>query len=230
MQPQNPYQPQPPQGPQPGQATPVEQPVTPANSQFPVDYLNQIATPLPVKKVSPLVLFGIIGTVIVLAAVAVFMLIQSTAPPSAAAQLYSLQARIGTLDKITTEQGKHLTQSALSSINSTTGAMLKSMNTDIASYTKDRVGVTNGKLSLAAKNAEKSYYEELSTKFNNAYLTGTLDRVYSSEMAYQLSMLKSKMLSVKAVAKSKKYNDIYDSNLQSLTAISDKLHEFQNTK
>lgn len=201
-----------------------------AATQYPVDYLNQISTNQPVKKLSPVVLFAAIGGVILLAIVTMFMLFQSASPASSSAQLYGLQERINTLDKITAEQGKHLTQTGLASINSTTGAMLKSMNQDVASYAKDRGLNSASKEATKAKNTEKSYYEELSTKLNNAYLTGTLDRVYSSEIAYQLSMLKSKMLSVKTAVKSKKFDEIYQTNIESLNTVSEKLASFQNTK
>lgn len=221
------YPPQPQQTPFPNAAQP-QQPSGVA-SQYPVDYLNQIATAQPVKKVSPLILFGAIGGVIVLAIVAMFMLIQSTAPPSATTQLYELQARINTLDKLTTEQGKHLTQSDLSTINTNVGVMLKSMSAQVTAYMKER-GSTGDKSSATAKSAEKTYADKLSTKLNNAYLTGTLDRLYASEMVYQLSILKSKMQSVKAAAKSKKFNEVYDNNVPSLDKISEKLSSFQNTK
>lgn len=218
------------QQPYPGQPQPQPQ-TQPGNvTQFPVDYLNQIATPQPVKKLHPIVVFGAIGGVILLAVATLFMLIQSAAPPSANTQLQALQARLETLDKVAAEQGKHLTQSALSSMNSTAGAMLKSMNADVTSYLKDRGVTAKDKSTTTAKNTEKTYYEKLSTKLNDAYLMGTLDRVYASEMTYQLSMLKSKMLGVKSSAKSKKYNEIYDSNIKSLDTISEQLSSFQNTK
>jgi hypothetical protein len=198
-------------------------------AQYPVDYLNQIATTPPVKKVSPVIIFGAIGAVIISAIVVLFMLIQSAAPPSATTQLYSLQARIATLDKLTVEQGKHLTQSDLSTMNTNVGVMLKSMSAQVGAYMKER-GSASDKTSVAAKSAEKAYAEKLSTKLNNAYLTGTLDRLYASEMVYQLNILKSKLQSVKAVAKSKKFNEVYDNNVPSLIKISEKLSAFQNTK
>lgn len=198
-------------------------------AQYPVDYLNQIAAPQAVKKVSPFIIFGAIGAFITIAVVALFMIIQSAAPPSATTQLYSLQARIATLDKLTVEQGKHLTQSDLSTMNTNVGVMLKSMSAQVGAYMKER-GSASDKTSVAAKSAEKAYAEKLSTKLNNAYLTGTLDRLYASEMVYQLNILKSKLQSVKAVAKSKKFNEVYDNNVPSLIKISEKLSTFQNTK
>ncbi len=199
-------------------------------TQYPVDYLNQISSTQPVKKLNPFIVFGAIGGIIILAIVAMFVLLQSAAPPSANAQLHALQARIGTLDKAVAEQGKHLTQSKLSAMNSNIGVMMKSMSSQVSTYMKERKVSTEGKSSVAARNAEKSYAEKLSTKFNNAYLTGTLDRVYASEMTYQLSMLKSKMQSVKAAAKSSKFNEIYTHNIESLDKISTELSNFQNTK
>ena len=84
MQPQDPYQPPqeqpsaPPQQPYsaqpqaagaPGQMYAAPSPTTVA----PIDYLNQIAVPTHSKKFSPLVVFGLIGGVIVAAAIALFV-------------------------------------------------------------------------------------------------------------------------------------------------------------
>ena len=175
-------------------------------------------------------LFGIIGGVLAVTVLAVVLLIQATSPPDVSTQLYTLQARINTLTKVTSEQNKHLTQNELSSINSTLQATLKSTSTDIATYMESRKLKSSDKRASTAKKSEQTKYEALSKKLNDAYLTGTLDRSYANEMAYQLSMLKSMMQRIKSTAKSKNYNTLYDQALPSIDTLTDQLSKFQSTK
>lgn len=244
MDPQNPYQTPP--APQPEPAAGFNQPVgdpsiqpnppapqvVPAAvntsvNEFSVDYLNQIATPSRSKKISPLLLFGAIGGILALTAGVMFWLISASSPASASTQLYGLQARINTLKTVTAEQGKHLTQNSLSNINSTLGTTLTSMGSSLGIYMKSS-GYTTAAPTIAA--AEKSYYASLSQKLNDAYLTGTLDRTYTTEMTYQLGILKSKMQSVLAASSSKAYSDFYNTNITSVNTTAKLLSDFQSTK
>lgn len=195
-----------------------------------VDYLNQIAKNVPVKKASPFVVFGLIGGVLVLVIGLMFFLIQSAAPPDVSTQVYALQARLDTLSKVTSEQGKHLTQNELSGINSTLGASLTSMTTNLSAYTKTRGMKTGDKAATAAKTSEATYYTSLSKKLDDSFLLGTLDRTYSTEMKYQLGILKSMMLRIKTVANSKSYNDFYTPGVSSIDTVSNLLSSFQSTK
>lgn len=255
MQSQNPFQPQqgqppiqgppasyPPVAPQPYQApqpyttqpqpgaypAPNEQP--PVNvSQFPVDYLNQIAAPMPVKKASPFLVFGLIAALLITVGIVLFMIIKSTSPPDVSAQLYSLQARLETLNTVTSNTGPRLTQNNLSSINSTLGATIKSMQANLKAY-MDSKGLKDPKVIATAKKAEASYGDSLTQSLDDAYLTGTLDRSYSSEITYQLTVLKSKLQKLKAAANSKSFNEFYEKNVPSLDTVSEQLSKFQNTK
>lgn len=219
--------------PQPTQFTPQVAPAAPVpnpNEQFSVDYLNKIATNTPVKKASPLLIFGLIGGILVLAAGLLIFMVQAAAPPNVSTQIYALQARLDTLSKVTSEQGKHLTQNELSSINSTLGASLTSTTTDLAAYAKLR-GIKSGdKAATAAKTTEQPYYTALSKKLDDAYLLGTLDRTYTTEMQYQLSILKSKLQRIKTAANSKTFNDFYTPNVASIDTVISSLSSFQSTK
>ncbi len=160
MQPQNPFQPQqgqpptlqhhgvepttpPAAQPQPPQAQTATTPQSadakadtqPINNvtQYPVDYLNQIATPMPVKKASPILVFGTIAGILVALGVSLFIIIKSTSPPDVSTQLFALQTRLDTLGKVVNEQGPRLVQNQLSNINSTLGATIKSMQANLKS-------------------------------------------------------------------------------------------------
>ncbi len=236
MQPQDPYQPQPGPTPAPAPAPqPVVQPPTPAApnitpEQFSVDYLNKIAGPASVKKMPPVKLFALIGSVVAVAIIAMVVLANLASPAGTSEQTYALQARIATLQTVTTEQGKHLAQNELSIINSTLGATLKSMAADLSAYEKAHNFASDGKAATSAKTTEKKYYDTLSKKLNDAYLTGTLDRTYVSELVYQLGILKSKMQRLKSSANSTSFNDFYTSNIASIDSATKQLSQFQSTK
>lgn len=239
MQPQTQPQPDLPPAPQPAPAPGAyaPQPQGPAAApaadnaavgQFPVDYLNQISGGNQVKKAKPALVFGLIGGVLLLVAGALFFLIQSAAPPNVGSQVYALQARIETLSAITEEQGKYLTQSELSTINSTLNASLTSMKTGLTTYAKGLTSSTKG--TSAAKTAESTYYKALSKKLEDAYLVGTLDRTYTTELQYELSILKSMMQRIKTTAKSSTYNSFYSNNTTSIDTVTGLLSSFQSTK
>lgn len=223
MQPQNPFQ----SSPTDPTATPQ---VVPANiSQFPVDYLNKIATPTNVKKISTRMMIGLIAAILIATCLAVFLIIKTTGSPDTSTQLYSLQARLESLSAITTSTGPRLTQNRLSSINSTLGATIKSMQTNLKTY-MDTKGVKNKDKLAAAKKSESAFATKLSQSLDDAYLTGTLDRNYSSEMTYQLTILKSKLQKLKSTANSKSFNDFYNDNIQSIDTVYTLLATFQNTQ
>lgn len=255
MQPQNPYPPQPGQPtPQPGQPGPV--PPYPANgyapepqgygtppvsytsqqpapvttvNQYPVDYLNQIAAPTHVKKMNPFVLFGLLGALLLAVGIALVVMVQAAAPPSVSSQLYAAQARLDTIVKVTSEQGSHLTQNKLSSINSTLGATTKSMQANLTSYMTTR-GLKSAAAKAAATKTETAYYNDVSQRLNDSYLTGTLDRTYPSELTYQLTILKSKLQKIKVAANSKAFNAFYDQNVPTLDTMVKQLSAFQSTE
>lgn len=233
MNPNNPYQPQPTPQPAPTEQPygyqPAPEPGTVAQ-QYPVDYLNKIATKQPVKKASPMIIFGLIGGVIIAAAIALFMIVRLSAPPDASSQSYALKARLDTLAKITEGQTKHLTQNELSSINSVLKTTLTTVKTSFDSTMTAR-GLKPATQPPEIKAKEKAYYDKLSQKLNDAYLTGTLDRTYASEMAYELTVVKSKMESLKVATKSSKsYNDFYTEHMGSIDTVAERLSNFQSTK
>ncbi len=178
---------------------------------------------------SPVLLFSLMGAGLLLLGGLLFMIIQSTAPPDVSVQLASVKQRLVTLSAVTTEQGKKITQSELSSINSTLGTLLTSMDSGVTEYMKAHSGKTAA-TSTTQSATEKAYRDKLSQKLNDAYLTGTLDRIYASEMTYQLGILKSKLQSIKAAANNKTFNELYATNIKSLDTVSSTLSKFQSTK
>lgn len=130
-------------------------------------------------------------------ALGVFLMVVMTGSgrPDVSSQTKLIQARIATLQSVTAEQQKHLKQNELVSVNATLSTTLTSMMSSLNDLKKAQ-GIKS--VPLVQSTTEKAYQTSLSGKFNDAYLTGTLDRTYAGEMAYQLAILKvwSKLTSI----------------------------------
>lgn len=225
-----------PPSPTPAPVTPSVQPLSqfPANSpdasQFPVDYLNQIAAPSVPKKLSPLVLFGGIGAFLLLAIGALLLIVNLASPPDFSAQARTIQARLATLETVTDQQQKRLQQNQLSSMNSILKTSLLSMDSDLTTILTARGLKTTDAALTAAKNTEKTYLATLTSTLNDAYLTGTLDRSYATQMAYELTILKSKIQSLKSTASSTAVTDFYNNNVTTIDTAIDAFASFTSSK
>lgn len=197
------------------------------DTSFPVDYLNEIAPkPQPVQM-NRFAVFGLIGGVLLLAFSAVMMMINNQ--PNYTKQAQSTLARIETLQAATKEQQSRLTENELSSMNTTLTTSLGSMGTELKSSLKDAKIKTE--LVGDAKKTEKAYSDKLSKTLEDAYLTGSLDRVYAREMSYQLSILKSYLQKLKTASGNRKaIADYVATNSKTLDAATKSFSNFTSTK
>ena len=197
------------------------------DTSFPVDYLNEIAPkPQPVQM-NRFAVFGLIGGVLLLAFSVVMMMVNSQ--PNYTKQAQSTLARIETLQAATKEQQSRLTENELSSMNTTLTTSLGSMGTELKSSLKDAKIKTE--LVGDAKKTEKAYSDKLSKTLEDAYLTGSLDRVYAREMSYQLSILKSYLQKLKTASGNRKaIADYVATNSKTLDAATKSFSNFTSTK
>lgn len=197
------------------------------DTSFPVDYLNEIAPkPQPVQM-NRFAVFGLIGGVLLLAFAIVMMMVNSQ--PNYTKQAQSTLARIETLQAATKEQQSRLTENELSSMNTTLTTSLGSMGTELKSSLKDAKIKTE--LVGDAKKTEKAYSDKLSKTLEDAYLTGSLDRVYAREMSYQLSILKSYLQKLKTASGNRKaIADYVATNSKTLDAATKSFSNFTSTK
>ncbi|MFZ1242591.1 MAG: hypothetical protein WAQ22_00410 [Candidatus Saccharimonas sp.] len=223
--PQQPIQPYP----QPVPAAPAPYPTADStnNEHYAVDYLNQIAPPTQAKPVNKFAIIGLILGVLTLAVVALLMITGSK--PDFSTQARTTLARINTIQALSKAQQSHLIENDLSSMNATLSTSLSSMATELEETMKSS-GIKKIELTDTAKKAETAYSDALSTKLEDAYLTGTLDRVYSREMSYQLTILKSQMLKLKNVANKKSLREFYETNSKTLDAAITSFSEFSSSK
>lgn len=171
--------------------------------------------------------FGLIGGVLLLAFAIIMMMVNSQ--PNYTKQAQTTLARIETLQAATKEQQSRLTENELSSMNTTLTTSLGSMGTELKSSLKDAKIKTE--LLGDAKKTEKAYSDKLSKTLEDAYLTGSLDRVYAREMSYQLSILKSYLQKLKTASGNRKaIADYVATNSKTLDAATKSFSNFTSTK
>ena len=197
------------------------------DTSFPVDYLNEIAPKQQPVQMNRFAVFGLIGGVLLLAFAIIMMMVNSQ--PNYTKQAQTTLARIETLQAATKEQQSRLTENELSSMNTTLTTSLGSMGTELKSSLKDAKIKTE--LVGDAKKTEKAYSDKLSKTLEDAYLTGSLDRVYAREMSYQLSILKSYLQKLKTASGNRKaIADYVATNSKTLDAATKSFSNFTSTK
>lgn len=197
------------------------------DTSFPVDYLNEIAPKQQPVQINRFAVFGLIGGVLLLAFAIIMMMVNSQ--PNYTKQAQSTLARIETLQAATKEQQSRLTENELSSMNTTLTTSLGSMGTELKSSLKDAKIKTE--LVGDAKKTEKAYSDKLSKTLEDAYLTGSLDRIYAREMSYQLSILKSYLQKLKTASGNRKaIADYVATNSKTLDAATKSFSNFTSTK
>lgn len=185
--------------------------------QFSVDYLNQIA-PQEQRTVHRFAVFGLIGGVLFALAIAFFLIINSGGP-NFTDQAKSIQARIGTLQTVTDAQQDHLKDSKLVEANATLTTTLKSMDTDLGALMKARGLKLSDNQIKALKKSENGYQTTLSKKLDDAYMRGSLDRTYVTQMNYELTLLRGKLTKLKATSNSKSIDEFCVTGVKNIDVI-----------
>jgi hypothetical protein len=200
----------------------------PSNDPYSVDYLNQIA-PVQTKSTNRFAIFALIGTVL-LAVVAAVVIFVNAGPPDFSVQAKSIQSRITTLQGVTDGQQNHLKENAISEANSSLDSALTSMNTELTALMKAKgIKGTSAKTKTVSA-TEKAYAEKLTKKLDDSYQRGTLDRTYAAQMTYELTSLRSKLMSMKNTANSKSVSTFVDGAVANIDAILKAYGAFSATK
>ena len=202
--------------PQPAPLSSVPHPGYEPRDEYSIDYLNQIA-PTQQKPVNRLAVFGLIGGILAAAAIAVVLLTSSGgAPPST--QMQQTLARIGTLQTVADAQQKHLAENDINQANATLSSALSSMKTDLTAIMKTK-GVKVADKKSASTTTETAYLTKLQKKLDDSYQRGTLDRTYTSQMTYELTLLRSKLKKLQTSGDSKSLTTFCKSAIENIDAI-----------
>lgn len=207
------------------QPTPVAPSTFNTQSASPMgeNYLDQIAIPEPVH-VHKFAMIGLIGGVLVLLVV-ILAIMMNSGGPSLSVQAKSVNDRVNTLKTIASNQQKHLSDNAIVTNNTILSSVLTTMSTELTDTMKTRK-IT---LSSTASAAEKKYATTLTTKLDDAYQRGTLDRTYAPQITYELSILRSKLVTMKASSNSTAITTYCTSSIASLDAIIKTFKDYSST-
>jgi len=232
---QSPWPPQPQmQQPQPAptpgyQPQPLSTSPSETNGQSPeysIDYLNRIA-PKEQRVVNRFAVIGLIGGGI-LAAIFALILITASGGPSANDQLIPISERIATLQSITKAEQTHLAEDQISEANAALSSSLSSMTTSMTTILTERKLKDN--TGSGAAKAEKLYAQKLTTTLEDSYQRGTLDRTYTSQMTYELTILKSRITKLKQATGSKELLSFCDTALNNIDLVLKAYSTFDATK
>lgn len=235
-QPSQPFAPQPDTTPTPAYPrapVPLSQAAAPLPSgasshEYSADYLNQIA-PKEQTAINRFAIIGLIGGVLMAAIVAIVIMLNAGGPDFSA-QAKSVQMRIGTLQKVADTQQPHLKESAISEANSSLASALTSMNADLTALMKTKDLKTASGSSATSTKTEKNYADSLQKKLDDSYQRGTLDRTYTTQMTYELTLLRSKLTKLKNTANSKSVTAFCTSATTNIDAILKAYSAFSATK
>lgn len=165
---------------------------SPQPSQFPSDYLNQIAAPAQVKTLNPMILWGLIAGVLILAIIVVTTVTSSGGGPSPSS-LSAIATKFDALKVVSDDAEKKIQSSELRVINSSLNLSLTNANRDLQEPLKlQEISLKDKKnTSISAVRTE---FEELDGRLEDARLNGIYDRTYAREIGYQLTTLRSDMV------------------------------------
>ncbi len=163
---------------------------SPTTPSYGADYLDTIAAPMPTKAPNKFAVIALIGGVL-LAALFALLLLNGSQGPSVGSQATTINARISTLQTVANAQQKHLSENAIAEANATLNSSLTTMTTDLSKL------VSGTKPDKTASAKESSYQSKLSSTLESAYQRGTLDRTYTVQMTYELTVLRGMLVKLK---------------------------------
>jgi hypothetical protein len=193
-------------------------------AEYSIDYLNRIA-PQEQKTVNRVAIIGFIGGIVaaIIFAVVIFF---STQAPSTNNQLPTLASRVETLKTVASEQQSHLTETQISEANAALTSTLTTMHTELTKTMETR----KIKQSKNSTKEEEAYLAALKKTLDDAYQKGTLDRTYTTQMTYQLTLLKSQIAKLNRSTANKELSDFCDTSISNLNKILDTYAKFEATK
>ena len=193
----------------------------PGQTEYPIDYLNQIAPEQKKPGMSGkwvLILIGLGVVAVIFDAIALL-----SSGGGSTQKLQTLTARMQTLQKISQSAEKNIKSGSLRSTNSTLSLFLTNANRDI-----EKPLANNGvKVKSLDKNiVKKEDGSKVTAALEDARLNATYDRTYAREMGFQLDTLTNLMKEIYTSTKSKSLKDFLVSTNGNLLTIRKQLTDF----
>lgn len=198
---------------------------TSTNAQsYDASYLDQIA-PAKQANVNRFAVVALIAVVIISAIAGVFMILNSGGP-SANSLIPPLSERIGSLQSVTDTSQKRLAENQITSANAALSSSLTSMKADLDAIIKNNKLKTDKNLAAT----EKAYLAKLQKTLDDAHQRGTLDRTYTTQMTYELTVLKSRLSQLKKASRSETTHKFCDDAIKNIDAVLKSYESFSATK
>jgi gas vesicle protein len=210
--------------PQPPSDNPTPSPRADMRALYSPNYLEEIAVQPPAKAPNKLIVIGIIVGVLLAAAFA-FLLISTSGSPSVANQMTTINKRIDTLQSVAANQQKHLTENAIAEANATLSSSLTTMSADLSAL--NDVKENNDK---PTTKPETTYQTNLADTLDAAYQRGTLDRTYTVQMTYELTILRNMLVTLKTNSSQNTIKKFCDTSITNLDSILKLYANFDATK
>lgn len=159
--------------------------------QFEANYLDSIAAPTQVKKVSPFLLWGLIGGLLLVIIFVVMAISSNTGTP--AASLASVGATYSNLQEVSEAAQKNIQSGKLRSLNSNLTLTLTNTNRDLAIALKaQKINIKETKKNKSLALVKKDF-TNLAQRLEDARLNAVYDRTYAREITFAIKTLRSDM-------------------------------------
>jgi hypothetical protein len=177
------------------------------NPQYPMNYLDTIASQPQVKTMNPLLLWVMIGGI--LAAVIVVILLLFSVAGGSSDRLARYASQTKSLQTVATESQENIKNGELRTFNSNLALTLTNVNRDLkAPAASAGVKLEDEKLPEAAGVATET--EELKKRLEDARLNAVFDRTYAREMSFYLTALRNDMNTIYDETKDEKLKTVLE--------------------
>lgn len=198
-------------------------PIQPPQTQYPIDYLNQIAPQEKKPGLDNRKFFIVIGAGLLVAIIIGIAALMGSSGATPTQKMETLSARLTTLQTISGKAQANIKSSALRSTNSSLTLLLTNTNRDIVDpYKTNGVDVKKLDKNIVKKEDGKA----LSDKLEDARLNATFDRTYAREMSYQLDTVKALMKDIYSKTKSKSLKSFLETANNNLAPINKQFQDF----
>lgn len=138
--------------------------------------------------------------------------------------LLPISQRIDTLGTVAKAETTKLVQIEIAEANASLSSTLTSMKAQLETIMKSK------KIKTANSVSEKKYLESIEKKLNDAHQKGILDRTYTTQMTYELSLLKTQINKLKRATKNKDITEFCDTSIKNINTILAAYDKFSASK
>lgn len=197
-------------------------------------YLDQIAVKGKVKSgpiFTPVLIKAIAaGAVALITMIIVGAVINSS--NSKVTQTYErVYLRITNLSSETSPFKTYLDRVKDSGLRAYASALLTSLATTNVTLSgiSNNIGINPSGISKTVQNEESANTADLEASFEDAVLTGTIDRTYAAKVYYQVSMLLTYEAAARAKTTNQQFAELLDQSTNDLTILQEKLKKYNES-